>query len=414
MTTEAQLNANRENAQKSTGPRTAGGKARSSLNAITHGLSTATPVIPGEDPVEYQALLQQWNDSYGRDVAGQALAERAATAQWKLRRCDRAEAEIVARRVRESVDLFDRYQLDHADHVGRRLFSDHSEDPPPRIDRPFHDMAPETSNDPPILRRALLATSAGREWLLGQLETLKLSLKQQDYLRGTELLKLLRLLGKRAEDGPADPTQRRLVFAFHRLHPDTKAAQDFLSQQGLNIVFGCSVTPRVDVVPDNSPGLEKAEARETIHAVIDAEVALVHAEHERLQADHEATREGVRIAAAHDPTPEMASLNRYQQATERLFLRCIDRLLERPATFQPHSPAKPEQPLQPAPIPAPDTPVPQNEPNPTDADAPVQSIQPSRPAHPDTLTGPRRNPATPRHNPHDLPRRRIRRQERLQ
>ena len=39
MATEKQLRANRENAKKSTGPKTAGGRARSSRNALSHGLS---------------------------------------------------------------------------------------------------------------------------------------------------------------------------------------------------------------------------------------------------------------------------------------------------------------------------------------------------------------------------------------
>ena len=39
MATEKQLRANRENAKKSTGPKTSGGRARSSRNALSHGLS---------------------------------------------------------------------------------------------------------------------------------------------------------------------------------------------------------------------------------------------------------------------------------------------------------------------------------------------------------------------------------------
>jgi hypothetical protein len=39
MATERQLRANRENAKQSTGPKTAGGRARSSRNALSHGLS---------------------------------------------------------------------------------------------------------------------------------------------------------------------------------------------------------------------------------------------------------------------------------------------------------------------------------------------------------------------------------------
>jgi hypothetical protein len=46
-TTEAQINANRENAKKSTGPRTAEGKAASSRNGLKHGLrAVRIPQLP--------------------------------------------------------------------------------------------------------------------------------------------------------------------------------------------------------------------------------------------------------------------------------------------------------------------------------------------------------------------------------
>jgi hypothetical protein len=50
MATPAQIAANRANAQKSTGPRTAEGKAASRLNALKHGLDAESLIIPGEDP----------------------------------------------------------------------------------------------------------------------------------------------------------------------------------------------------------------------------------------------------------------------------------------------------------------------------------------------------------------------------
>jgi hypothetical protein len=44
----------RANAQKSNGPRTAAGKQRSSLNALRHGLTGHTIVLPTEDLAAYQ------------------------------------------------------------------------------------------------------------------------------------------------------------------------------------------------------------------------------------------------------------------------------------------------------------------------------------------------------------------------
>lgn len=53
MATEKQLVANRQNALKSSGPRSLDGKRRSSPNALRHGLTSTQMVIPGEDPAEF-------------------------------------------------------------------------------------------------------------------------------------------------------------------------------------------------------------------------------------------------------------------------------------------------------------------------------------------------------------------------
>ncbi|MCL5278376.1 MAG: hypothetical protein M1376_00520, partial [Planctomycetes bacterium] len=90
MTTEAQIEANRANAQKSTGPRTAEGKAIVSRNALTHGLLARAGVLPGEDEHEFQAhhqgLLQQLRPGSPLE---EVLAERAVDLSWRLQRAAR-------------------------------------------------------------------------------------------------------------------------------------------------------------------------------------------------------------------------------------------------------------------------------------------------------------------------------------
>ena len=66
MTSEPRVTANRRNARKSTGPRTAGGKARASRNALRHGLRSII-VDPGHQPekIERIARLIAGNKSDG-------------------------------------------------------------------------------------------------------------------------------------------------------------------------------------------------------------------------------------------------------------------------------------------------------------------------------------------------------------
>jgi hypothetical protein len=90
MATEAQIEANRINAQKSTGPRTPEGKAIVSQNAITHGLLARAGVLPGEDEHEFAAhregLLQQLRPGAPLE---EVLAERIVDLSWRLQRAGR-------------------------------------------------------------------------------------------------------------------------------------------------------------------------------------------------------------------------------------------------------------------------------------------------------------------------------------
>ena len=87
MATEAQMAANRLNAQKSTGPRTAEGKAVVAQNAVKHGLLAREGVLRGEDGEEFErhreALLEELNPTGALEVI---LAARIVDLTWRLRR----------------------------------------------------------------------------------------------------------------------------------------------------------------------------------------------------------------------------------------------------------------------------------------------------------------------------------------
>ena len=81
MATQAQINANRANAQKSTGPRSVEGKSASRFNALKHGIDAASIVIPGEDPADYDALAAETRTvrvAGSRRPSAQATGARAA------------------------------------------------------------------------------------------------------------------------------------------------------------------------------------------------------------------------------------------------------------------------------------------------------------------------------------------------
>ena len=94
MATEAQVAANRLNAQKSTGPRTVEGKAAASQNAVRHGLLAVQAVVRGESVEEYQAYREAVvGDLQPVGAVEFVLAERVVGLMWRLRRVQRLESE---------------------------------------------------------------------------------------------------------------------------------------------------------------------------------------------------------------------------------------------------------------------------------------------------------------------------------
>jgi hypothetical protein len=92
MTSEKQIEANRRNALKSTGPKTDDGKARSSMNALRHGLTAGQVVLPHEDEDDYETLREGMLESYApADAAELAIVEELVNAYWRLMRLHRVE-----------------------------------------------------------------------------------------------------------------------------------------------------------------------------------------------------------------------------------------------------------------------------------------------------------------------------------
>jgi len=97
MASAKQIEANRSNALNGTGPRTAEGKARSSRNALTHGLTAQEIVIPGEGVAAYRSFERQLiDDLQPRGACELDLVERLAATYWRLRRIPRFEAALMA------------------------------------------------------------------------------------------------------------------------------------------------------------------------------------------------------------------------------------------------------------------------------------------------------------------------------
>jgi hypothetical protein len=98
MQSSARLEANRANAQLSTGPRSEEGKRKSSLNAVKTALTGVTVLLPADDAAEYQrhiALYEKELQPVG--IEESELVQSLADISWRLRRIPALEMAIYAR-----------------------------------------------------------------------------------------------------------------------------------------------------------------------------------------------------------------------------------------------------------------------------------------------------------------------------
>ena len=87
MISAKQLEANRRNAMRSTGPTTPEGKAAVRLNALRYGLRARSLLIPGEDPADYEQLWADLKaDWQPHNRSEQIYLEQMTIAQWLLAR----------------------------------------------------------------------------------------------------------------------------------------------------------------------------------------------------------------------------------------------------------------------------------------------------------------------------------------
>ena len=92
MTSFRQIEANRRNAQMSTGPITEEGKRKSRQNAVRHGLTAETVIDSLEDAEDYAAFELAVTSDYDADSAVEReLVLRLASVLWRLRRATSIE-----------------------------------------------------------------------------------------------------------------------------------------------------------------------------------------------------------------------------------------------------------------------------------------------------------------------------------
>jgi hypothetical protein len=112
MATQAQIDANRENAQKSAGPTTEAGKARSARNHFTHGFRSSVLFILDEEREEFNGLVAELHAEYQPvTYSEQMLLEKMVHHQWNSLRAMRLQSMALQASIQEHDGLPGQFAL---------------------------------------------------------------------------------------------------------------------------------------------------------------------------------------------------------------------------------------------------------------------------------------------------------------
>ena len=129
MSARDQARRNRQNAQRSTGPKTEEGKAKSRLNALKDGFRATIQVLPGESHKEFNALTNAYLDDYQPQTQiERRFVAKLIDAEWRDRRLAKQEREawLNASTLPEQEAVAERYErrADRLHRASSRAFRD--------------------------------------------------------------------------------------------------------------------------------------------------------------------------------------------------------------------------------------------------------------------------------------------------
>jgi hypothetical protein len=124
MTSLKQIEANRRNGRRSTGPVTEEGKQRSRCNAVRHGLMAETVIGALEDADDYKAFEAAVIAAYEVQTAVEReLVLRLASLLWRIRRAGAIETGLFEIQARQLLDFQTRRDHRYAHNVFPKMFA---------------------------------------------------------------------------------------------------------------------------------------------------------------------------------------------------------------------------------------------------------------------------------------------------
>ncbi|MFO0907125.1 MAG: hypothetical protein U0794_01950 [Isosphaeraceae bacterium] len=352
LTSEQRAEVNRKNARKSTGPKSAEGKARSAQNAVTHGLTARqVTVIPGEDASEHQAFLQAWLDGYRPSTPGRrALVERAAEVAWKLRRLAHHEEAHAAHRARHAADDFAQQQQARAERLGELLrydpLGDHGRSFSNDLRRLERNRVLRERADPMIVSRELETFLHGVHWKLARWDELQVLLEQDGFWEFDAKFLAVRLMCFRPEDVMIEPGTRHVFLCCNALHPSGDRVIDDVNRAILGNEGRSSNHYQVHALETEK--IEPAAALASLQEIVAAEIGRLRRIEDHLAPTHEADLAEAETRALFTADAASAPLQRYELALDRSLRQTVATLESQAEPAAPSAVPEPARPAEPA------------------------------------------------------------------
>ncbi|HWT80154.1 MAG TPA: hypothetical protein VN648_15310, partial [Candidatus Methylomirabilis sp.] len=332
MASEAQIQANRKNSKRSTGPKTENGKSIVRKNALKHGGRAKTlnvmPVLPQEDPKLLEERIQAWIDDWQpKDGSESDLVHRGAELSLKLERGERIEVVYLTSRVRKAERKAGQEPsakaIKRVNDLGRKLFYDC------RAGMFNSIPAPPWDDDPAVFVAELEETVLGCRWLLDRWAELRAALDRNAPWLPADVFRLVRLLGKFGHEAVHDPALNAIFLARDVLLPGSAETlwKEFRHMASIRDPAFNVFSSWRDLGPRPA---DSDEARTSLRAVMSERALRLERIISRLEQTNEAgaqTQAAERLdRAAFDPSPAYDRHCRRQSAMGRELLRIIDTL----------------------------------------------------------------------------------------
>ncbi len=319
------------------GPTSREGKCRVRMNALKHGMTATTVVLPGEDAARLEARVAAWKeDVQPRTTMEDYLVERAAHVSWQLDRADRTIAARLTGLIAEAPLNRAALEADQVADLAFRLFW-HPRGPialypqfpqrpvTPRTSRPE---TVENALNPARIVNGLEALPSGCQWLLDRWAELRKLLDDGLKWQPPDRLRAIRLLGRQPTDALDDERVLSIYLACNAMDPGGPSSfgdvvhemDDAELKAFAERIAGRRAQQRQPAGPDAG----QAALRAIIEQAVSRLQALVAGHRERQALSLPAWLDG----QAFDDSVEGERMRRYQQSHSRTLNSTIHTLFK--------------------------------------------------------------------------------------